>query len=323
MKEMTTKMLRFLSRMGARGVLGEVIIDKANRGDDFFAVSADLAHAAGFDRLIRKYPEKFVEIGIAEQNLIGIAAGLSSDGTPVVATTWAMFASLRCTDQLRNFLGYMRRNIKLIGMDSGLSQTRYSYSHGNPQDIAVLRTIPNITVLSPCDGVETYLAIWSALEFDGPVYIRLTGEEMLPIVHKAYNFDFNIGKSIPLKKGHDIAIVGCGAILSEVLKAVDILEKEGISCTVIDMHTIKPLDTEMLDTLTGYKLIITVEEHSILGGMGSAVAEYMADKKNSPAVLRLGIADVFTKAGSFAYGLQQYGLTAPQIAESIRAKLEE
>lgn len=146
---------------------------------------------------------------------------------------------------------------------------------------------------------------------------------MLPIVHKAYNFDFNIGKSIPLKKGHDIAIVGCGAILSEVLKAVDILEKEGISCTVIDMHTIKPLDTEMLDTLTGYKLIITVEEHSILGGMGSAVAEYMADKKNSPAVLRLGIADVFTKAGSFAYGLQQYGLTAPQIAESIRAKLEE
>lgn len=217
----------------------------------------------------------------------------------------------------------MQRNIKLVGMDSGMSQTRSSYSHCNPPDIAVLRAVPGLTILSPCDGQETYKAIWAAMEFSGPVYIRLTGDLLAPIIHKEDFGEYRIGKAIEIKEGGDVAVIGCGSVLAEVLKAADLLEEAGISCAVMDMHTIKPLDTEMLDTLTSYKLVATVEEHSVIGGLGSAVAEHLSQKKNAPPVLRLGASDVFPQSGSYAYGLQQYGLTAPQLAESIQAKFKE
>ena len=318
MMDMDSKKIRFLARMGSRGVLGQVVLDMAEVGQEFFAISADLGEASGFARLIARYPERFINVGIAEQNLIGVSAGLSSNGIPVIATTWAMFATLRCADQLRNFLGYMQRNVKLVGMDSGMAQTRSSYSHANPQDLALMRTIPGLTVLSPCDGVEIYWAMQAAMETEGPFYIRLTGVKLLPIIYKEGNVPFIIGKAITLRQGENIAIIGCGAILSEALEAADSLEKsQGISSTVIDMHTIKPLDTEMLDTLMGYKMVVTVEEHSIIGGLGGAVAEYLSAKRKAPPILRLGAADVLPKAGSYDYGLTQYGLKASQLAEKI------
>lgn len=323
MREMNSKEIRFLARMGSRGVLGQAVLDMAESDLDFFAMSADLGEASGFKRFMVQYPGRFVNTGIAEQNLIGVSAGLASDGTPVIATTWAMFAALRAADQLRNFMGYMQRNIKLVGMDSGMVHIKYSYSHCNPQDIAYLRTVPGLTILSPCDGQEIYKALWAAMAMEGPVYIRLTGDTTMPVIHKADFGEFHIGKAIRLREGKDVAVIGCSSVLAEALKAADLLAETGVSCTVIDMHTIKPLDTNMLDTLTDHKLIVTVEEHSILGGLGGAVAEYMAEKKHCPPVLRLGAADVFPKAGSYAYGLQQYGLTASQLAESIRTKLEE
>lgn len=323
MMEMTSKNIRFLSRMGVLGVLGQVVLDMAGDGKDFFACSADLGDPSGFKRFREQYPEKYFNVGIAEQNMIGIAAGLSADGTPVIATTWAMFASLRCTDQLRNFMGYMGRNIKLIGMRSGLVEGKSGYTHCSPPDVACLRAIPGLAILSPCDGQEAYKALWAAMEMDGPVYIRLTGDLLAPIVHKEDFGEYRIGKAMKIKEGGDVAVIGCGAVLAEALKAVSLLEEEGISCAVIDMHTIKPLDTEMLDTLTGCKLVVTVEEHSIIGGLGGAVTEHLSQKKNAPPVLRLGASDVFPQSGSYAYGLKQHGLTAPQIAESIRARLEE
>lgn len=323
MMEMTSKNIRFLSRMGVLGVLGQAVLDMAGDGKDFFACSADLGDPSGFKRFREQYPEKYFNVGIAEQNMIGIAAGLSADGTPVIATTWAMFASLRCTDQLRNFMGYMGRNIKLIGMRSGLVEGKSGYTHCSPPDIACLRAIPGLTILSPCDGQETYKALWAAMGMDGPVYIRLTGDLLAPIVYKEDFGEYRIGKAMKIKEGGDVAAIGCGAVLAEALKAASLLEERGISCAVIDMHTIKPLDTDMLDTLTGCKLVVTVEEHSMIGGLGSAVAEHLSQKENAPPVLRLGASDVFPQSGSYVYGLKQYGLTAPQIAESIRGKLEE
>lgn len=200
MMEMTSKNIRFLSRMGVLGVLGQAVLDMSGEGKDFFACSADLGDPSGFKRFREQYPEKYFNVGIAEQNMIGIAAGLSADGTPVIATTWAMFASLRCTDQLRNFMGYMGRNIKLIGMRSGLVEGKSGYTHCNPPDMACLRSIPGLTILSPCDGQETYKALWAAVEMNGPVYIRLTGDLLAPIVYKEDFGEYRIGKAILLKE---------------------------------------------------------------------------------------------------------------------------
>lgn len=323
MMEMNSKNARFLARLGSRGVLGQAVLDMAADGKSFFAASADLGRTSGFSRFVEAYPNRYINVGIAEQNLLGIAAGLSADGTPVVATSFAMFASFHCADSVREFLGYMRRNIKLIGLDSGMAQSTGGYSHSNPQDIAFMRTISGLTVLSPCDGVEIYLALWAAMEMEGPVYIRLTGDKILPIVHKNGDVPFEIGKAVELRRGSDIAIVSCGAILSEAVKAADILEKNGVSSTIIDMHTIKPLDTRALDALAEYKLVVTVEEHSIIGGLGGAVAEFLSEKRNSPPVLRLGAADVLPKAGSYDYAMTQYDLKAVRLAEKIRNKLSE
>lgn len=323
MMEMTSKSIRFLSRMGVLGVLGQVVLDLAGEGKEFFACSADLGDPSGFKRFREQYPERYLNVGIAEQNMIGVAAGLSSDGTPVIATTWAMFAALRCADQLRNFMGYMQRNVKLIGMRSGLVEGKSGYTHCNPQDIAYLRAVPGLTILSPCDGQETYKAIWTAMEMEGPVYIRLTGDLLAPIIHKEDFGEYHIGRAVTIRQGKDAAIVGCGAVLAEAVKAAGLLEELGISCTIADMHTIKPLDVDILDSLSSHKLIVTVEEHSILGGLGSAVSEYLSQYKGSPPVLRLGADDVFPKPGSYQYGLKQYSLTGSQIAEKIRVKLEE
>jgi len=323
MMEMTSKNIRFLSRMGVLGALGPVVLDMAEDGMDFFVISADLGSASGLNRFKERYPEKYLNVGIAEQNMVGVAAGLSASELPVIASSWAMFASLRCADQIRNFLGFMQRNIKIIGMRSGIVEAKSGYSHCNPPDIAYLRSIPGMTILSPCDGQETYKAIWAAVEMNGPVYIRLTGDLMAPIIHKTDMGKFEIGKSVSIRLGKDVAMIGCSAVLTEALKAADLLEEAGISCTVIDMHTIKPLDTDTLDTLMGHKLIVTVEDHSVIGGLGGAVSEYISAKKNSAPVLRLGADDVFIKAGTYQYGLEQYGLTGQQLAESILSKLAE
>lgn len=319
--QMDKKIIRFLARMNARGTLGQALFDYAQDGYDFFAVSADLAHASGYDRIISNYPERYVNVGIAEQNLIGISGGLAKSGLPVVATTWAMFATARVADQVRNFMGYMQLNIKLIGMDSGLTQSRFSYSHCNPPDIAIMRAIPGITIISPCDGLEVYKSIYAAMNFKGPVYLRLTGGSLLPIIHKNPEFEFEIGKSITLKDGKDVAIISCGTILSNVMKASELLENMGISAKVINMHTICPLDTKILDELSDYRALITIEEHLLQGGLGSAIAEYYADKPNRPQHFMMGIDRTYPKPGDINYTLESFHLLPEQITEFIHRKI--
>lgn len=313
-----TKSVRFLARMGARGTLGQAMYEFACEGNDFYAVSADLAHASGFDRLIKDFPDKVVDVGIAEQNLIGVSAGLASFGTPVVATTWSMFASARVADQVRNFMGYMQKNIKLIGMDSGFVQSRFSYSHSNPPDIAIMRAIPGIVILSPCDGVEIYKAMEAALRYNGPVFVRLTGMGLLPIVHENPDFLFEIGKSITLTEGDDIAIIATGNVVKSAVDAAKILQKENIPVRVIDMHTIEPLDEEILKELQTYKLVITAEEHLLHGGLGAAIAEFYAGKELHPKQISLGVNNCYPAPGSMNYTLRTVGLSAEQIAETIK-----
>jgi transketolase len=318
-----SKSIRFLSRMGARGSFGQAIIDLADGGLDFFAVPADLARASGFDRLIARYPEKFVDVGIAEQNLVGVAAGLAKGGLPVFATSWAMFSSLRCADQVRNFLGFMQLNVKLVGMDSGMAQSRFGYSHTNPPDMALMRAIPGVAIVSPCDGLEIYKATCAIAEQVGPVYLRLTGDAMVPAVHRDPAIDFRIGKAILLAEGTEVAFVGCGCVLHEVMAAARALETRGVSCTVLDMHTIRPLDTQALDALLSQQVIVTVEEHGSIGGLGGAVAEHFAPKRIRPPHLLIGAEDRFPEAGRREYVMDRFGLTSEQISARVERFLQD
>lgn len=318
-----SKTIRFLARMGARGVLGQAVYDYVSDGNDLFAVSADLTHASGFDRLIRDYPDKVVDVGIAEQNLIGISAGLSRSGIPTIATSWAMFTSARVADQVRNFMGYMQSNVKLIGMDSGFVQSRFSYSHSNPPDIAIMRAIPGITIISPCDGVEIYRTMYAALNHVGPVYIRLTGNGsgLLPIVYKNFENDFQIGKANIVREGTDVAIIACGNVVKNAVDASDLLKDKGIHVKVIDMHTIEPLDRDILDSLNNCKLIVTAEEHLLHGGLGSAVAEYYANATIRPKHIMLGVNNIYPVPGRMKYVEEMTGLLPQQIAEKIEMNL--
>lgn len=302
--------------MGARGTLGQVIFDCLKDQKELYAVTADLAHASGFDRISQEFPDNLVNVGIAEQSLVGVAAGLANTGKPVIATSWAMFTSTRVADQVRNYMGFMQANVKLVGMDSGFMQSCFSYSHTNPPDIAIMRAIPGIVILSPCDGVEIYKAVQAAIEYNGPVYIRLTGDTLMPIIHKTGDFDFEIGKAIKLKEGNDVAIVATGNI---VKTALDVSEKlqEKISCAVIDMHTIKPLDEQMLMELSKYKMIITLEEHLKNGGLGSAIAEFYADKIEHPRHIIMGVDDYYPLSGTPEYVQEQCELKVNQVAQRI------
>ncbi|MEE3392748.1 MAG: transketolase C-terminal domain-containing protein [Lachnospiraceae bacterium] len=302
--------------MGARGCIGQAVYDYSTAGKDFYAVSADLGHASGFDRIISEFPEKFVNTGIAEQNLVGVASGLSADGTPVVATSWAMFTSARVADQIRNFMGFMQSNVKLVGMGSGLSESRFTYSHANPPDIAILSAIPGIRIVSPCDGIEIYDCMLEAMNSDKPYYIRLTGGSRLPVIHKeGYKYDIDHAES--LMDGSDVAIVSHGVIINEALKAARSLNEQGISTAVINMHSIKPLDYEMLDRLFEMKIVVTLEEHLINGGMGSLIAQYYAEKGNGPKFKMMGINDNYPSPASYEYSVKENGLNAPSIVNQI------
>jgi len=315
---MDTKKIRFLSHMGSRGAFGQAIYDLAQEGVDFWAISADLGEASGFRRFEEVCPQKCINIGIAEQNLVGVAAGIAKDKTPVVATTYAPFASMRCADQIRNYMGYMKLNVKVVGLDSGMIQSKFGGSHYGIEDMGLLRMIPNITVISPADGQEIYAATQAMISHEGPVYLRLTGGQRLPLIYKNTDYKFEIGKAIKLKEGNEIAFVATGTILQEALKAAESLEAEGVSCTVIDMHTIKPLDTEVLDEIAEHKLIVTVEEHSRIGGLGSAVAEYYAETAQRPRQLMVGTPDQYVHPGEYKYLWDVCGLTSEKIMECIK-----
>ena len=316
MIEITKAKARLWSRLGARAVFGQAILETAKERDDFYVLSADLAQSSGLVRFRVEFPDRFVNCGIAEQNLIGIAAGLAKDGTNVFATSFSPFVTMRACEQVRMNMGYMQLNIKTVGLGSGLVMAQLGNSHFGLEDASVMRAIPGMTVINPADGAEIVKAVEALCEFSGPAYLRLTGGPGLPVVYEE-DFDFRIGKAIPLRDGKDVAIIAAGTMVRYALEAASLLAERGIDAAVTDMHTIKPLDTEAVKAQLDRKLIVTVEEASIVGGLGSAVAECIAMEKDKPPQLMLGIRDCFPHAGSYAYLLEQCRLTAAQIAEDI------
>ncbi len=316
--EITSRQIRFLARMGSRGAFGDTIYRLAQEKKEFFALSADLGHASGFDRLMKEFPEKYVNVGIAEQDLVGVAAGLAKDGTPVVATTYSPFASFRCADQVRNYLGYMNLNVKVVGLDAGMIQSTFGGSHYGTEDLTLMRAIPNLTVISPSDGVQIALAVEAMMEYKGPVYLRVSGGPFLPPIYNDSNATFKIGKANVLKEGEKIAFIGTGSVVYNVVQAANELEQEGINCTVIDMHTIKPLDTECLDSLADYDYIFTVEEHTTKGGLGGAVAEYYADRDKKPRQIMIGVDDMFPHPGSHEHLIKTCHLDKESLVNTVK-----
>jgi transketolase len=287
------------------------------------AISGDLCQSSGLSIFASTFPDRFINTGIAEQNMLGIAAGLASEGEIVFCTSFATFISMRACEQVRNHLGYMGLNVKLVGLAAGFGTGVLGYSHYGLEDIAIMRAIPNITVLSPADGTETVKATIAAAEFRGPVYLRLTGEMNNPIVYKE-DYKFEIGRAITLKEGGDVAIITTGSMVYYSLEAAKLLEKEGLSVTVVDMHTIKPLDTRTIDKVSqNTKLLVTVEEHRKIGGLGSAVAEHLAGRVNTPPQLVIGVPDEFSPAGDYKFMLDKYGLTATGIARDVKERYFE
>lgn len=317
MLEITPSNTRQWSRLGSRGVFGQAILALAETKKNLMVLSADLGNSSGLDRFKNAYPDKFLNVGIAEQNMIGIAAGLAKENFVVFATSFAPFISMRSSEQIRMNLGYMNLNVKAVGIGSGVSMAFLGNSHYGIEDASIMRSIPNIAVVSPADCAEIVKTVFAAAEYEGPMYIRLTGAANNPIVYKE-DYNFEIGKAIKLREGSDITIIANGTMVYESLEAAKLLELQGVSSTVVNMHTIKPLDTSVIDkAATSSRLIITIEEHSVIGGLGGAVAEYKSRLRNAPPQLIIGLPDSFGKAGEYRYMLEKYGLTGAGIAKTI------
>lgn len=309
--------IRVWSKLGSRGTFGVAMLELGQTIDNLMVLTADLSTTSGLDRFKNTYPEKFLNVGIAEQNMIGIAAGMAKEGKNVFATTFATFAAMRSYEQVRVHMGYMGLNVKVVGLASGMAMGMFGNTHYGIEDIALMRAVPGLTVLSPADGTEVVKTVIAAAEYHGPIYIRLTGVMNNPIVYKE-DYDFTIGKSVTLREGTDITIIATGTMVYESLVAAKMLEDNAISATVVDMHTIKPLDTSIIEkACKTSKLIVTVEEHSIIGGLGGAVAEYKSRIANAPTQLFIGLPDMFGENGDYKYLLEKYKLTGVQIAQKI------
>jgi len=310
------------SRLGSRATFGLELADQAPKLPDLMVLTADTSTSAGLDRFRKGFPEQFLDVGIAEQNLIGIAAGLASEGFNVVTATFAPFQTLRCCEQIRVNLGYMKHKVTLAGLASGVVLGPLGYTHCCIEDLAVMRAIPGLTVLSPADCGATVKAVQAALAHPGPVYLRLTGGAGNPVVYTD-DVDFTIGRGVVLREGGEVALLATGTMVRRSLDAAALMAQQGLAATVVDLHTIKPIDQELIERLSRTaRLLVTVEEHSITGGLGAAVAEQVARLSQRPPQLFLGLPDAYGMTGDYADILDHYGLTAEAIAATVSARLQ-
>ncbi len=306
-----------MGQKGAASGIGMLEVVKKNL--DLKVVVADSIAIASLDRFYSLYPDKIINVGIAEQCMVSVAAGIASESKgSVFAFTYAAFIVARALEQIRLNLAYHKFNVKIVGNSAGFAMEMLGVSHWAIEDIAFIRVLPNMTILSAADSLQAIKMIMAADQIDGPVYIRLSGGQNLPVVYED-DFEFEVGKAITLKEGTDIAIIATGLMVYEACCAADELKGEGIICKVIDMHTIKPLDTSVLDELFDkFNLIVTIEEHNIVGGLGSAVAEYKSTKYSKARQVLIGVDDRYLKLGTQQYIWEQYGLTAHKIVERIK-----
>lgn len=307
-------------KKATRESFGEAVTELAAEYPDVVVLDADLAAATKTGIFKKKYPERFFDCGIAECNMIGVAAGLATCGKIPFAASFAMFSAGRAFEQVRNSVGYPKLNVKVVGSHAGISVGEDGATHQCCEDIALMRTIPGMVILNPSDHYEMKAAVRAAIEHKGPCYIRL-GRLAVESINNNDDYHFELGKGILLREGTDIAIVATGLMVAEAVKAAKALEAEGISAEVINIHTIKPLDEEIiLNSAKKTGRVVTVEEHNIIGGLGEAVAAVLSEKCPTP-VTRIGVNDVFGHSGPAVDLLKEFGLSAEHIAEVVREKL--
>ena len=309
-------------KKATRESFGEAVTALAAENPNIVVLDADLAEATKTGIFKKKYPERFFDCGIAEQNMIGIAAGLATCGKIPFAASFAMFAAGRAFEQVRNSVGYPHLNVKIAGSHAGISVGEDGATHQCCEDLALMRTIPGMVVLNPADHYEMLAAVKAAAAYEGPVYIRL-GRLAVESVHTHDDDPFELGKGITLRDGKDITIVATGLMVQEAVKAAQDLEAQGIDARVIDIHTIKPLDVDLLVKAareTGR--IVTVEEHNVIGGLGEAVASCLSEICPTP-VTKIGIYDQFGHSGPAVDLLKEFGLSAENIAATVKKVLSE
>ena len=317
----TDRNIKMWSTIGARATFGLAALELAKEIDNLMVLTCDVSTSAGLDRFRKTYPDKYLDLGIAEQNMIGVAAGLASENFNVVTTTFAPFQSIRCCEQIKVNLGYMRQRVCMVGIASGLALGTLGFTHCCIEDVGILRTIPGITIISPADSLETVKAVEAAIKSENPSYIRLTGSSNNPIVYNK-DYKFKIGQSITLRDGKDITIFCAGSMVYQSLEAAKILETKNISAKIVNMHTIKPIDNIAIEEACNSKLIVSVEEHNVIGGLGSAIAEYKSSLKDSPKQLILGIKDTYSKGGNYKFLEEKHRLTPEKIVEDIVKKID-
>lgn len=313
--------LKLWSMLGSRATFGLAAMELIKTTEDLMILTGDVSTSAGLDRFRKTYPNNYLDVGIAEQNLIGVATGFASEGFNVITTTFAPFQTLRCCEQIKVNLSYMNQKVTMVGLASGLVLGNLGYTHCSIEDVGVLRSLPNLTIISPADPTETVKAIFASIKHHQSVYIRLTGGSNSAQIYKS-DYNFEIGKSIKLTEGKDLLIIACGSMVKTALDCSQKLREKKIHCEVINMHTIKPIDKKQLvKSISDKKLIVTLEEHNIIGGLGSAVSEVISEINNSPKKISFGISDKYSKGGSYSYLKKKFELNYEIITKKIENEL--
>ena len=305
-------------KIATRDAYGKALAELGKRNENVVVLDADLSKSTKTAVFQKEFPSRFFNMGIAEQNLMGTAAGLAAAGKIPFASTFAMFATGRAFEIIRNSICYPKLNVKICATHAGITVGEDGASHQSLEDLACMRVIPNMVVINPADAVTTRKAIFAVAEHQGPVYVRL-GRLNVPVIYDEADISFEIGKGIEVRDGKDVTLVATGIMVSEALKARELLAQEGIDARVIDIHTIKPIDKDILVKAaleTG--AIVTAEEHNIVGGLGSAVAEVLGELQPVP-IKRIGTKDTFGESGKPDELMKKYGLTAEAIAEAAKA----
>ncbi|ACD53793.1 transketolase family protein [Clostridium botulinum] len=305
------------NKIATREAYGKALVKLSNINKDVVVLDADLSKSTKTADFKAAAPERFINMGIAEANMMGVASGLSTCGKVPFVSTFAMFAAGRAFEQIRNSICYPKLNVKVCATHAGLTVGEDGASHQSVEDISLMRSIPNMTVINPADAIETEAAILAVAEYNGPCYVRL-GRLAVENVNDNSNYKFEIGKGVTLANGNDVTIVATGIMVKLALEAKEELAKEGIDARVINIHTIKPIDSELLIKAakeTG--AVVTAEEHSIIGGLGSAVSEVLCEEMPVP-VLKVGIEDTFGESGKPEQLLKAYGLTTEKIVEKAK-----
>ncbi len=324
MVEFNTQNFRMWSIMGVNPCIWSIAFPEIiTKKENVLALTADLARYSGMMRTQSKYPNCFYNFGIAEQNMVGVAAGLAMSGYQIFMTTYAPFMTYRCADQIRHCLGNMNLNVKAIGSAAGLSAGLSGNALLAISDIALMRSIPNMQIFSPADCTEAIKIMLEVSKTDNPAYIRFCGSTNIPIVY-TQDYDFQIGKAKVLKEGSKILLAATGFnLVANALKAAKIIEEQtGISVAVTNFHTIKPIDKDYLKTLSNFELIVSIEEHSIIGGLGSAIAEFGIQQKSFPKQIFMGVEEKEHILGKRDFMLKECGLTPEKIADRVIKELE-